>query len=256
MLCMLLSDLAVVVARRLSADSRTTADFCKPFSRPDSFFGPVFDGLGVIAEVKRFSLSGEALFLGSAGDLAEEFVRGGASSISVVSEPAGFGGSAFDVSEVVSRVSVPVLFKGIILDKRQVLLASSVGSHAVSLMVSVLNEQRFCALYDLALSLSLTPVIEASSAKEISFVLALRPNVVSKAIILVDSRKFDSFGFDAARFDLLKLLPQGQRSIAASGFDTPTDLSFVRGFDGVLVGSAFSSSVSPASDVSGFVAAF
>src|SRR6267154_3954235 len=85
-------------------------------------FAPVLaaPAIGVIAEVKRRSPS--------AGPIREDldpvaharaYVRGGAVSISVLTDELHFGGSLDDLAQVVSAVPVPVLRKDFILDELQ-----------------------------------------------------------------------------------------------------------------------------------------
>src|SRR5256714_14169141 len=90
-----------------------------PAPRP---FAPALAGreVGVIAEVKRRSPSAGAI----REDLdpvahARAYVRGGAVSISVLTDELHFGGSLDDLAQVASAVPVPVLRKDFILDALQ-----------------------------------------------------------------------------------------------------------------------------------------
>src|SRR6266704_3134263 len=101
-------------ARELERRARATPD-----PRP---FAPALAGreVGVIAEVKRRSPSAGAI----REDLdpvahARAYVRGGAVSISVLTDELHFGGSLDDLAQVASAVPVPVLRKDFILDELQ-----------------------------------------------------------------------------------------------------------------------------------------
>src|SRR2546426_10471008 len=90
--------------------------------------------VGVIAEVKRRSPSAGAI----REDLdpvahARAYVRGGAVSISVLTDELHFGGSLDDLAQVASAVPVPVLRKDFILDELQLYEARAAGASAVLL---------------------------------------------------------------------------------------------------------------------------
>src|SRR6266699_4028993 len=96
--------------------------------------------VGVIAEVKRRSPSQGAI----REDLdpvahARAYVRGGAVSISVLTDELHFGGSLDDLAQVVSAVPVPVLRKDFILDELQLYEARAAGASAVLLIVRALT---------------------------------------------------------------------------------------------------------------------
>src|SRR6059036_550134 len=96
--------------------------------------------VGVIAEVKRRSPSQGAI----REDLdpvahARAYVRGGAVSISVLTDELHFGGSLDDLAQVASAVPVPVLRKDFILDELQLYEARAAGASAVLLIVRALT---------------------------------------------------------------------------------------------------------------------
>ncbi|HLS62927.1 MAG TPA: indole-3-glycerol phosphate synthase TrpC, partial [Ruania sp.] len=79
------------------------------------------DAVTVIAEVKRSSPSKGALAeIADPAGLAADYEAGGASAISVLTEPRRFGGSLTDLADVRARVDVPVLRKDFIVSPYQV----------------------------------------------------------------------------------------------------------------------------------------
>src|SRR6266704_589397 len=70
---------------------------------------------------------------------AQAYVRGGAVSISVLTDELHFGGSLDDLAQVVSAVPVPVLRKDFILDELQLYEARAAGASAVLLIVRALT---------------------------------------------------------------------------------------------------------------------
>ena len=78
------------------------------------------DGVKVIAEVKRSSPSKGALaMIADPAGLAVDYVAGGASVISVLTEQRRFGGSLEDLAAVRAAVDIPVLRKDFMVSSYQ-----------------------------------------------------------------------------------------------------------------------------------------
>ena len=98
--------------------------------------------VAVVAEVKKASPSAGAI----APDVdvveqARAYQAGGASAVSVLTEPAHFGGSFEDLCHAKCGIDVPVLAKDFVVSPEQVYLASTSNADAVLLMVSVLGDE-------------------------------------------------------------------------------------------------------------------
>src|SRR5690242_21197184 len=77
-------------------------------------------GMAVIAEVKRSSPSKGALAeIPDPASLAAAYAEGGATAISVLTEPRRFGGTLDDLAAVRERVGVPVLRKDFLVTRYQ-----------------------------------------------------------------------------------------------------------------------------------------
>src|SRR5579872_6970820 len=99
--------------------------------------------LTVIGEIKKRSPSkGD---LNAALDpvlLAEQYVKGGASVISVLTDAAGFGGSLRDLQLIAQQnLGVPLLRKDFIVDPSQLEESMKAGADVVLLIVAVLQGQ-------------------------------------------------------------------------------------------------------------------
>ena len=87
------------------------------------------DRVKIIAEVKRASPSrGDLADIAEPALLAADYERGGASAVSVLTEPRRFKGSLDDLLAVREAVSVPVLRKDFIADPYQVHRVACRGS--------------------------------------------------------------------------------------------------------------------------------
>ena len=101
--------LAPADRERLACCSRPVRDFAAALrDRSD---------VAVIAEVKKASPSAGAIAPDcEAGKQALHYQDGGATAISVLTEPESFGGSFADLSDVSDAVDIPVLCKDFVVD--------------------------------------------------------------------------------------------------------------------------------------------
>src|SRR6266576_1273534 len=205
-------------ARELERRARATPD-----PRP---FAPALAGreVGVIAEVKRRSPSAGAI----REDLdpvahARAYVRGGAVSISVLTDELHFGGSLDDLAQVVSAVPVPVLRKDFILDELQLYEARAAGDQGLG------------------------GLVEVHSVSERELALGVDPTAVG-----VNSRDLATFAVDLGRAEqLVALVPGGVPVIAESGIATRADVERMAaaGADLVLVGTSVARTAEPSEAV-------
>jgi indole-3-glycerol phosphate synthase len=217
-----------------AADRERLACCARP---PRDFAAALTDrqDVAVIAEVKKASPSvGPIAPDCEASKQALHYQDGGASCISVLTEPEYFGGSFSDLSDVADAVDIPVLCKDFIVDPVQLFVARGHGADAVLLMVSVLGHMtRDYA--DIAETLGLTPLVEVASAEEIAIALGVRSGVIA-----VNSRNLRTLEVDpdGARGLLEALGRYEVTRVAASGVKTRADVerAAAAGADAVLVG--------------------
>jgi indole-3-glycerol phosphate synthase len=194
-------------------------------------------GSSVIAEVKRRSPSrGHLAEIHDPSALAAAYQRGGATAISVLTEQRRFGGSLDDLDAVRAAVTLPVLRKDFVVDPYQLLETRAHGADLVLLIVAALPGDELRSLYDRALELGLTPLVEVHDEPEAERAVALGAPLVG-----VNARNLRTLEVDPATFGkLAPLLPEGAVAVAESGIATPDDVRrFVaEGADVVLVGEA------------------
>jgi len=202
-------------------------------------------GLSVVAEIKRRSPS--------AGDIDTEldpasqalkYVAGGASAISVLTEPDFFGGSLEDLSAVRSVVDVPVLRKDFTLSAAQIWEARAAEADAVLLIVAALSEMLLSELVDVAREVGVDAIVEAHTAEEIRIAIDAGAQIVG-----VNNRDLATFTTDLSVAEsVAELLPTGIVSIAESGVSDIAGARRMRdaGYDAILVGEALVRSSDPA----------
>lgn len=205
----------------------------------------------VIAEVKFRSPSAGVIRRWSPGEgvrVAQRYERACASVVSVLADGPGFGGSPLLVRRVAQAVSVPVLYKGFVVDPIQIDLAYDVGASLVLLLVRALEESDLRQLIRRVRSLGMEPVVEAANADEVDRAIAAGSTIVG-----VNARDLSSFHVDkeAAR-DCVERIPQERVAVFMSGVRTVEDFRDVaRGrADAVLIGEELMRSEDPGARLS------
>lgn len=202
--------------------------------------------LAVVAEVKRRSPSAGAIAPGlDPAGLAQEYERGGAAAVSVLTEPEHFGGSLEDLAAVREATGLPVLRKDFILHPAQVAEARAHGADAVLLIVAALSDPELEILIDDTHRLGMTALIEAHDAREVFRAVSAGARVVG-----INSRDLRTFEVDLATSQTLRgLIPASIVAVAESGI---TDVAAARqmasaGYHAVLVGQAAVRAPAPSS---------
>ena len=191
----------------------------------------------VIAEIKRASPSAGSIRPYTRGDvawIAQEYVRGGASAISVLCDRVGFAGSVLDFRRAARACTAPLLFKEFVVDELQIELARRVGAHMVLLIVRAVSAERLNALCDAVLSAGMAPVVEAANAAEVEVALTTRATIVG-----VNARDLRTFKVDpAAAHQVLRLIPADRIAVHMSGVKSAGDFREIAGgrADAMLVG--------------------
>jgi len=200
--------------------------------------------VAVIAEVKRRSPSKGALDpLIDAGERARLYEAGGASALSILTEPAEFGGSLDDLRSARSSTNVPLLRKDFHVHPVQLFEARASGASAALLIVRALGPDDTRIMADAAREAGLDAVFEVRDDAELTWALDAGATVIG-----VNRRNLETLVMeDGVVEQLLPLIPRHVIAIAESGVSTRGDVERVAelGADAVLVGSALSLSADP-----------
>ncbi len=200
--------------------------------------------LAVIAEVKRRSPSrGRLNDAMDAPSRARLYEAGGASALSVLTEPAEFAGSVDDLVAVRHVVSCPLLRKDFHVDPVQLFEARSRGASAALLIVRALGPDDTRILADAAREAGVEPLFEIRDEAELSVALDAGARVIG-----VNRRNLETLDLEPDVLALLlPLIPRDCLAVAESGIATRADVEEVAslGADAVLVGSALSVSTDP-----------
>ena len=219
-------DLAVLRRNALQSVPRESDRFVEALRRTTQ--------LAVIAEVKRRSPSKCDIAVDlDAGALAEEYARGGAACVSVLTDAPHFGGSPADLAAARSA-GLPILRKDFTVDERDVLDARLMGADAVLLIVAALSDQELRRFMEAAAEMKLSALVEVHDEAELSRALAAGATLVG-----VNQRDLRTFRVDTLRAERLGgLMPAGVVAVAESGITTTDDARRCAqaGYRAVLVG--------------------
>jgi indole-3-glycerol phosphate synthase len=203
-----------------------------------SFLEPLrMPGLAVIAEIKRRSPSAGPID----PDLdvvarAREYRDGGASCLSVLTEPDHFWGSFDDLQQGREESGLPTLCKSFVLHPAQLWQAAAAGADAVLLIAAVLDDEMLGVLLEQAEDAGVAALVEVHSKEE-----ALRVSSLEPALVGVNNRDLDTFAVDLGTAERLRRhLPPEAVTVAESGVSSPQGAARMAaaGYDAILVGEA------------------
>jgi indole-3-glycerol phosphate synthase len=193
----------------------------------------------VISEIKFASPSRGVIYHGTLDhvDIATRYLAAGAAALSVLTEPDYFKGHMHYVSAIRhAHPTAPILLKDFILSKKQMVQGLLQGANAILLIVAFLKPYQLKTLYDEALLLGLTPMIEVHSQPELEQALDLSP-----VLIGINNRNLTTLevNLDTAK-NLIPLIPKNCYAVCESGIHHATQMRDMThlGFDGFLIGSS------------------
>ena len=204
--------------------------------------------LAVISEVKRRSPSKGDLYAGlNPAVLAQDYERGGASCLSVLTDEEFFGGSITDLQVARAACGLPVLRKDFTVSERDVLDARLMGADCVLLIAAALDRAELVSFHALAKEIGLDVLVEIHDEPELDVALAAGATLVG-----VNQRDLVTFQVDHERaLRMAGQMPHGVVRVAESGVRGAADATSLRqaGYHAVLVGETLVTSGDPAAAV-------
>lgn len=202
------------------------------------------DAVSVIAELKRRSPSKGALNESMAvAERAQLYEEGGASALSILTEPSEFGGSLHDLEMVRASTSLPLLRKDFHVHAIQMFEARASGASAALLIVRALGPDDTRLLSDAARAAGIDAVFEVRDDTELMWALDAQATIIG-----VNRRNLETLEMeDGVIEQIIPLIPPHILAVAESGVSTRADVERAAeaGADAVLVGSALSLSTDP-----------
>lgn len=178
-------------------------------------------GIHVIAEVKKASPSRGVIRQDFKHlEIANAYLAGGASALSILTEEDHFMGNDKYLREISRSVPLPTLRKDFIVDAYQVFEAKCLGASAYLLIVACLKPKQLANLIALGQEIGLTPLVEAHSEEEVKAALDAGAPVIG-----INNRDLKTFFTDLqTTYRLRPLVPAGIPVVAESGISTAADL--------------------------------
>ncbi len=192
----------------------------------------------IIAEIKKASPSKgviredfEPIRIG------QEYERGGADALSILTEPHFFKGDKEYLGAVRRYTNIPILRKDFIIDKYQIVEALAYGADFILLIAKALSRKELKELLSYAHHLGLEVLVEIHDRKDLIKAIFAGANIIG-----INHRNLETFKMDMSLTEkLIPLIPNGKVIVAESGIttrETIEELSKV-GADAFLIGEHF-----------------
>jgi indole-3-glycerol phosphate synthase len=191
--------------------------------------------LKIIAEVKKASPSrGDICKEFDPIAIANDYEKGGAAAISVLTEPQWFKGDLDYLSLIRRHNRLPLLRKDFIVDRYQLLEALLYGASFVLLIVNILSLKELCDLLEQTKNLGMEALVEIHDKTDLTKAIA-----AGASIIGINHRNLDSLEMDMSLSEkLIPSIPQGKIIVAESGLNSREQLLELSkiGVDAFLIG--------------------
>lgn len=202
--------------------------------------------ISLIAEFKRRSPSKGIIREDfEPGQAAEAYAQGGASAMSVLTEPQFFDGSMDDLAKARTACKLPILRKDFMVDPYQVVQARAGGADAILLIVAGLPDQGlFAEMADAAGDYGLTALVEIHDPHELDAAFDIEPKLVG-----VNQRNLSTFEVDTTlAIKLRRQIPTDVSMVAESGITSRKQVEDLQeaGVDAILVGETLIKAEDPA----------
>lgn len=197
--------------------------------------------VALLAEVKRRSPSKGAIAesLDAVGQ-ARAYAEGGAAAVSILTEPAHFGGSNEDLLAVRQQLSLPALKKDFHVAPIQLVEARTLGASAALVIARAIPPERLIEMLQAGRALGLELLVEVRDEEELARALSAGATMVG-----VNNRDLETLEIDPSTSErIIPLIPAAVLGIAESGVRSRADVERYAacGADAVLVGSVLSAS--------------
>lgn len=233
--------LSVLTLRRLHGILSGGAECRFPSSRaPKSFSESLASpGVSIIGEYKPRSPTLPPLAVPPERERAAEVFSGsGIAAVSVLQEPEHFGGSQELFAFFRSRLRLPILFKDFVVTDQQIDLAGALGADAVLLIAKALDAAALDRLLERIHSHDMEALFELHDQEDIRKLDSLR-SFGDRDMLGVNCRDLSTLEVSLDTLNGLRsALPEGHRVVAESGVRTGEEVSSLKRFDALLVGSA------------------
>ena len=181
--------------------------------------------ISIIAEIKKASPSKGILRKKfNIIDIAKQYIDGGATCLSVLTENKFFLGNKIYIRKIKNKYNIPILAKDFFIDPFQVFEAKFYGADCILILLSAVSKKIAKDLYMAANQCGMDTIIEVHDDKEMAFALTFKDSIIG-----INNRDLKNFKTDInnsvnlyKKFNLKKRLV-----ISESGFNSKKDISLI-----------------------------
>ena len=166
--------------------------------------------------------------------IAQAYERGGASAISVLTEPHFFQGDLEYLAGIRRYVSIPLLRKDFIISKYQILEAMVYGADFILLIAAALSKKELKELLNYTRHLGMEALVEVHDKTDLTKAIYAGADIIG-----INHRNLQTFEMNMnLSYELIPLIPNGKIIVAESGIYEHGQLEDLSkaGVDAFLVG--------------------
>jgi indole-3-glycerol phosphate synthase len=206
--------------------------------------------INLIAELKKASPSAGVIQENyNPVELAKDYEANGASAVSVLTDGPYFNGLLAHLKQVKEATTIPVLRKDFIIDELQVYESRLAGADAILFILRILDDDQLKKLFEVALKIGLSPLLEVHNEAEAERALALGAEIIG-----INNRDLDTLKVD---FNLSLKLPEkypelkNKILVSESGINSASQINELKsaGFAAVLIGETLLKSNDPGAKI-------
>ena len=182
--------------------------------------------ISIIAEIKKASPSaGIIVEKYNPVDIAQIYNDHNVTCVSVLTEEDFFLGNLIHISKIKQKVKLPILCKDFFVDKFQVPLAKSYGADAILIILASASDDLANQLYEEALKLNMSVIIEVHTANEAKKALNFKNSLIG-----INNRNLKTLKTDLnTTYDIYDVLIKHKGPlISESGIKNKEDLLEIR----------------------------
>lgn len=192
----------------------------------------------VIAEVKKASPSKGIIRADfDPVSIAQSYLKGGATCLSVLTDQQYFKGSDDYLLSVRREVGLPVLRKDFMVDAWQIYQSRALGADCVLLIVACLDDEKLHELHDLANDLGMDVLVEVHDEEEMQRALKTPAKLIG-----INNRNLKTFETSLSTSEaLVKMVDDERIVVSESGIHYSADIEFLQQHDinTYLIGESF-----------------
>jgi indole-3-glycerol phosphate synthase len=189
----------------------------------------------IISEIKKASPSRGVLIADFRPiELAQQYEKGGAAALSVLTDRDFFQGANTDLQAARAACQLPVIRKDFTIAEYHVLEAASIGADAILLIAAILDEPQLRGFRELAREFEIAALVEVHNARELEIALKSGAEIIG-----VNNRDLRTFNVSLeTSIALARQIPSALTKVSESGIFTAADIHRLldAGYDAFLVG--------------------